>query len=205
MKAIIGKKLGMTQVFDAQGNAIPVTVIEATPGTVLDVKTVERDGYEAMKVAFFEDPKEHRYTKPELGVFKKTGVKPHRKIKELPIEGSAAVGDAVSVEGFAAGDKVTVTSVSKGKGFQGTVRRHNFNGGPRSHGAMNLREPGSIGASSFPSHVWKGKRMAGHMGSDRVTIHNLRVVDVRVDQNLILLRGAVPGGKNAIVHISKQS
>ncbi len=203
MKAIVGKKLGMTQIYTEDGTAVPVTVIEAQPGVVVGVKTLERDKYEAVQVGFFADEKEKHYTKPMLGVFKKAGVKPHRLVREYPFK-ELEVGQEVTLEGFEAGQMVNVTSVSKGKGFQGTMKRHNFGGGPGSHGSMFNRAPGSIGASSYPSRVWKGQRMAGHMGSERVTVKNLLVADVRAEQNLILLRGAVPGGRNSIVEIRKE-
>lgn len=203
MKAIVGKKLGMTQIYAEDGTAVPVTVIEAQPGTVVGVKTLDRDKYEAVKVGFFVDEKEKHYTKPVLGVFKKAGVKPHRLMREFKLEG-LEVGQQVTLEGFAAGDHVKVSAVSKGKGFQGPMKRHNFRGGPSGHGSMFNRAPGSIGASSDPSRVLKGKRLAGHMGSERVTVLNLRVADVRMDQNLILIRGAVPGGRNSIVEIRKE-
>jgi large subunit ribosomal protein L3 len=203
MKAIVGRKLGMTQIFTEDGTAVPVTVVEARPGTVVGVKTMERDKYEAAQVGFFADEKEKHYTKPALGGFKKAGVKPHRLIREFRLEG-LEVGREVTLEGFVAGDRVKVTAVSKGKGFQGTMKRHNFSGGPGSHGSMFNRAPGSISASAYPSRVWKGKRMAGQMGSTKVTVKNLLVADVRAEQNLILLRGAVPGGKNSIVEIRKE-
>ncbi len=141
--------------------------------------------------------------KPELGVFKKAGVKPCRILKEYPISG-LKVGEFLTVEKFAKGDKVSVSGVSKGKGFQGVMKRHNFSGGPGSHGSMFNRAPGSIGASSYPSRVWKNQGMPGHMGSERVTVKNLEVVDVRADQNLLLIRGAVPGGTGTIVEIKKE-
>jgi large subunit ribosomal protein L3 len=199
---ILGRKLGITQIFVEDGTAVPVTVIEARPGRVVQVKTSENDGYEAVKIGFFEDPKEKHYTKPLLGVFKRAGVTPCRVLKEFPMEG-LGVGDAVTVERFEKGDTVSVTGASKGKGFQGAMKRHNFSGGPASHGSMFKRAVGSIGASSFPSRVWKGQRMPGHMGASQVTVRNLQVVDVRAEQNLILIRGAVPGAKNSVVEIRK--
>jgi large subunit ribosomal protein L3 len=200
---IVGKKLGMTQIFAENGKMIPVTVIEARPGSVVQVKTLDKDGYEAVKVGFFEDEKEKRYTKPELGVFKKVGVTPRKMLREFPM-GGLAVGDAVTVEGFSRGDKVTVRGVSKGKGFQGAMKRHNFKGGPGSHGSMFNRAVGSIGASSYPSRVWKGQRMPGHMGAERVAVMKLEVADVRAEQNLILIKGAVPGSRNSVVEIRKE-
>lgn len=203
MTGIVGRKLGMTQIFSGDGRIIPVTVIEARPGCVVQVKTRERDGYESAKVGFFEDEKEKHYTKPVLGVFKKAGVKPHRLLREFPM-GGLSVGEEVSVERFAKGDKVSVRGFSKGKGFQGVMKRHHFKGGPGSHGSMFNRAPGSIGASSYPSRVWKGQKMAGHMGAENVTVKNLEVVEVRAEQNLILVRGPVPGARNSAVEIRKE-
>jgi large subunit ribosomal protein L3 len=202
MVGILGKKLGMTQIFTEDGRAYPVTVIEAGPCCVVQVKTVDKDGYEAAKIGFLE-VKEKRMNKPELGVFKKIGVKPCRILKEYPISG-LKVGEFVTVDRFAKGDKVSVSGVSKGKGFQGVMKRHNYSGGPGSHGSMFNRAPGSIGASSYPSRVWKNQGMPGHMGSERVTVKNIEVVDIRTDQNLLLIKGAVPGGTGTIVEIKKE-
>lgn len=193
----------MTQIFAENGTVVPVTVIEAAPGVVVEVKTNEKHGYEAVKVGFIEVAKETRLNKPMAGLFKKAGVKPAKVLKELAM-GNLKVGDKVTLEGFTKGDTVSVTGISKGKGFQGPMKRHNFRGGPDSHGGMGNRAPGSIGASTFPSRVLRGKRMAGHMGCDTVTAKNLKVAEVRPDQNLILVRGAVPGGKNGIVEIRKE-
>ena len=202
MVGILGKKLGMTQIFTEDGRAYPVTVIEAGPCCVVQVKTVDKDGYEAVKIGFLE-VKEKRMNKPESGIFKKAGVKPCRILKEYPISG-LKVGEFVTVDRFAKGDKVSVSGVSKGKGFQGVMKRHNFSGGPGSHGSMFNRAPGSIGASSYPSRVWKNQGMPGHMGSERVTVKNIEVVDIRTDQNLLLIKGAVPGGTGTIVEIKKE-
>lgn len=202
MVGILGKKLGMTQVFTEDGRACPVTVIEAGPCCVVQVKTVDKDGYEAVKIGFLE-VKEKKLNKPESGVFKKVGVKPCRILKEFPI-GGLKVGEFVTVERFSKGDKVAVASISKGKGFQGVMKRHHFSGGPGSHGSMFNRAPGSIGASSYPSRVWKNQGMPGHMGSERVTVKNIEVVDVRADQNLLLIKGAVPGATGTIVEIKKE-
>jgi len=202
MVGILGKKLGMTQIFTEDGRAHPVTVIEAGPCCVVQVKTVDKDGYEAVKIGFLE-VKEKRINKPESGVFKKIGVKPCRILKEYPISG-LKVGEFVTVDRFAVGDKVSVSSISKGKGFQGVMKRHNYSGGPGSHGSMFNRAPGSIGASSYPSRVWKNQGMPGHMGSERVTVKNIEVVDIRADQNLLLIKGAVPGGTGTIVEIKKE-
>jgi large subunit ribosomal protein L3 len=203
MKGILGKKLGMTQIFGDDGTVVPVTVIEAQPGCVVQIKTAERDGYEAAKVGFFEERKEKRLSRPVLGVFKKAGVKPYRVLREFP-KGELNVGDLVTVEIFSKGETVSVSGVSKGKGFQGVMKRHGFHGGPGSHGSMFNRAPGSIGASSYPSRVWKNQRMPGHMGAERVTTRNLEVADVRAEQNLILLKGAVPGARNSVVEVWKR-
>jgi large subunit ribosomal protein L3 len=202
MVGILGKKLGMTQIFTDDGRAYPVTVIEAGPCCVVQVKTVEKDGYEAVKIGF-QEVKEKKLNKPESGVFKKAGVKPFRILKEYP-SGGLKIGDFVTVEKFAKGDKVSVSGISKGKGFQGVMKRHNFSGGPGSHGSMFNRAPGSIGASSYPSRVWKNQGMPGHMGSERVTVKNIEIVDVKADQNLLLIKGAVPGATGTIVEIKKE-
>jgi large subunit ribosomal protein L3 len=203
MTGILGKKLGMTHIFTEDGRTIPVTVIEAGPCSVIQVKTLEKDGYEAAKVGFSEIRKEKKVSKPMAGVFKKAGVKPHRVIREFKMA-ELKVGDLVTVGAFQKGDTVKVSGVSKGKGFQGVMKRHNFAGGPGSHGSMFNRAPGSIGASSYPSRVWKNKGLPGHMGSEVVTIKNLKVVDVRPDQNLLLVRGAVPGAAGTYLEIRKE-
>lgn len=203
MTGILGRKLGMTQVYREDGTAVPVTLIEARPGTAVQVKTREKDGYEAVKFGFFEARKEKSLTKPLLGVYKKAGIKAHRVLKEFPMEG-LNVSEQMSIERFSKGDIVSVRGVSKGKGFQGVMKRHGFRGGPGSHGSMFNRAPGSIGASSYPSRVWKNQKMAGHMGSSTVTTRNLKVEDVRVEQNLLLIKGAVPGARNSIVEIWKE-
>ncbi len=203
MTGIVGRKLGMTQVFEG-GRLVPVTVIEAQPGFVLEVKTLKKHGYEAAKVGFLEQKKQKLVTKPMKGVFEKAGAKAfYRYVKEFPM-GGLQVGETVTLEKFAKGDKVSVSGVSKGKGFQGVMKRHNYSGGPSSHGSMFNRAPGSIGASSYPSRVWKGKALPGHMGSVRVTTKNLHIEDVRVEQNLILVRGSVPGATGTIVEIRKE-
>lgn len=202
MTGILGKKLGMTQIFTEDGRLMPVTVIEAGPCCVIQVKTSEKDGYEAVKVGFIEAKKEKNVPKPLAGVFKKAGTSVFRILKEFPMSG-LKVGDMIKADNFNKGDTVAVSGISKGKGFQGVMKRHNFKGGPASHGSTRYRAPGSIGASSFPSRVWRGIRMAGHMGSERVTLNNLTIVDVRPEQNLILVKGAVPGHANSIVEIRK--
>ena len=203
MIGILGKKLGMTHIFLEDGAAVPVTVIEAGPCSVIQVKTREKDGYEAVKVGFSEIRKEKSVNKPMAGVFKKSGVKPSRMIREFTM-GNLKVGDLVTVGMFSKGDAISVSGISKGKGFQGVMKRHNYAGGPGSHGSMFNRAPGSIGASSVPSRVWKNKGLPGHMGSERVTVKNLKVVDVRPDQNLLLVRGAVPGAAGAYLEIRKE-
>ncbi|MEW6054480.1 MAG: 50S ribosomal protein L3 [Nitrospirota bacterium] len=203
MVGILGKKLGMTQVYTEDGKAFPVTVIEAGPCCVVQVKTLQSDGYEAVKLGFSET-KEKKIKKPMAGVYKKAGVKPYRILKEFPI-GGLSVGEFVTVERFAKGDIVSVSGVSKGKGFQGVMKRHHFSGGPGSHGSMFNRAPGSIGASSFPSRVWKNQKLPGHMGSERVTVRNLEIIDVRTEQNLLLIKGAVPGAIGTLIEIKKEN
>jgi large subunit ribosomal protein L3 len=203
MLGILGKKIGMTQVFTEDGKACPVTVIEAGPCCVVQVKTLDNDGYEAVKIGFSE-VKEKKLNKPALGTFKKAGVKPYRTLREFAV-GGLKVGEFVTVEGFTKGDRVSVSGISKGKGFQGVMKRHHFSGGPGSHGSMFNRAPGSIGASSYPSRVWKNQKMAGHMGSEKVTVKNLEIVDVRNGQNLLLIKGAVPGSVGSVVEIKREN
>jgi large subunit ribosomal protein L3 len=199
MNGIIGKKVGMTHLFDEHGNRVAVTVVEAGPCTVTQVRTAESDGYSAVQLAF-EDCKDKQLTKAELGHLKKAGLK-HGKRHLVEFRGMAdlKVGDTVTVEAFEDGQHVSVTGVSKGKGFQGTVKRHNFARGPETHGSHNVRAPGSIGASAYPSRVFKGKRMSGHMGAERVTQLGLRVVARDPENNLLLIKGAVPGATNSVV------
>ncbi len=203
MKGILGKKLGMTHIFAEDGKTVPVTVIEAGPCSVIQVKTLQNDGYEAIKVGFSEMRKTKKVTKAMGGVFKKSGVKPCRVIKEFRM-GDLKVGDLVTVDMFSKGDTIKVSGISKGKGFQGVMKRHNYAGGPGSHGSMFNRAPGSIGASSFPSRVWKNKGLPGHMGSEKTTVRNLKVVDVRSEQNLLIVRGAVPGAAGTYLEIRKE-
>lgn len=191
----------MTQVFD-QNRLTPVTVIEAGPCRVVTVKTKERDGYEAVQLSFGE-VKERKISKAELGHLKKNQAPASRVLREFKKEGEATVGQSVTVGIFKKGDWVDVIGVSKGKGFQGVVRRHHYSGGPESHGSMFHRHPGSIGASSFPSRVWKGKTLPGHMGSERVTTQRLKVVESRPDEHLLFVRGAIPGAASGIVVIRK--
>lgn len=200
MKGILGKKIGMSQVFKEDGTLIPVTLIEAGPCCVVQIKTKERDSYNVVKLGFVDVKKKKNMTKPMQAVFEKAGLKAYKFLKEFSIEGHK-VGDIVTVDTFTQGEKVNITAVSKGKGFQGVMKRHNFSGGPGSHGSMFNRAPGSIGASAFPSRVWKNQKMAGHMGSKQVTVQNLTVIDVKAAQNLMIVKGAVPGAKGAIVEI----
>jgi len=202
MICILGKKLGMTQIFTDDGKICPVTVVEAGPCCVIQVKTLKNDGYESVKMGFIET-EEKKLNKPLSGVFKRAGVKPYRILKEFPMSG-LKVGEFLTVEKFVKGDKVSIAGVSKGKGFQGVMKRHHYAGGPGSHGSMFNRAPGSIGASSFPSRVWKNKGLPGHMGLERVTSKNLEIIDVKTDQNVLLIRGAVPGAKGTYLEIRKE-
>jgi large subunit ribosomal protein L3 len=199
MAGIIGKKVGMTQLFDDDGNVVAVTVIQAGPCPVTQVRTRDKDGYEAVQLAFDECRDKH-ITKGELGHLKKAGLKHGmRHLAEFDDLGELKVGDTVTVEAFEDGQTVSVVGVSKGKGFQGTIKRHNFGRGPETHGSHNVRQPGSIGASAYPSRVFKGVRMSGHMGARRVTQQGLRIVRRDVENNLLLIRGSVPGAKNSVV------
>jgi len=201
MKGILGRKLGMTQVFDPEtGQVTAVTVIEAGPCPVVQIKTNETDGYEAVQIAF-EPVAERKISSGERGHLAKAGATPHRHLVELRGQSELQVGEAVTVESFTPGEKVKVAGISIGKGFQGTIKRHNFKRGPKTHGSHNIRKPGSIGASTTPSRVFKGIKMAGRMGGKRVTQLGLRVHDVNAENNLLLVRGAVPGPKNAIVEV----
>ncbi len=201
-KGILGRKLGMTQVFDEEtGSVTGVTVIEAGPCPVVQVKTKDTDGYEAIQLAF--DPvKEWKVTLPELGHLKRSGVGPHRTLVEFRGEIDGAVeGETVTVAVFEPGDEVKVAGIGIGKGFQGTIKRHNFSSGPRAHGSHNVRAPGSVGASATPSRVFKGVKMAGRMGGKRVTQLGLKVHSVDAERNLLLVAGSVPGPKNGLVEV----
>jgi large subunit ribosomal protein L3 len=201
MKGILGKKLGMSQVFDPDsGRMTAVTVIEAGPCPVVQVKTTDADGYDAVQLAF-EEVAERKLSKPELGHLKKAGFGPHRHVVELRGESTFAPGETVTVDVFEAGDEVKVSGISVGKGFQGTIKRHGFTRGPVSHGSHNIRKPGSIGASAYPSRVFKGMRMSGRMGGVRVTQPGLVVHEVDPERNLLLVRGSVPGPASGIVEI----
>ena len=202
MKAILGKKVGMTQIFDENGVVIPVTVIEAGPCSVVQVKTVETDGYNAVQMGF-GDVKEKKVNKPTKGHFAKAGVKAVKNLREFRLEDVSGVkaGDEIKVDTFVAGDNVDIQGTTKGKGFQGVIKRHGQSRGPMGHGSMYHRRPGSMGSTSTPGRVFKGKNLPGHMGMETVTIQNLEVVRVDLDKNVILVKGSVPGNKGAILKI----
>jgi len=199
-KGLIGRKLGMTQVFMGGEELIPVTVVQAGPCTVVQKKTRETDGYDAIQVGFGE-VKPHRVKRPMIGHFRKAGVEPTRVLKEFRVDNADEfeVGQVLKVDMFKPGDRVDVTGTSKGRGFQGVVKRHGFSGGRASHGSMFHRGPGAIGGKQAPGKVFKGKKFPGRMGNHRVTVQNLQVVEVDPERNLILLKGAVPGAKNGTV------
>jgi large subunit ribosomal protein L3 len=205
MSGIIGKKVGMTSIYDVNGKNIPCTVIEAGPCVVTQVKTTETDGYNALQLGF-GDQKEHRMNKPQMGHLKKSGSTPKKKIVEFrDFVGEHVLGSTVSVDIFQEGEFVDVAGTSKGKGFQGVVKRHGFRGvGDATHGQHNrLRAPGSIGAASYPARVFKGMRMAGQMGNERVKVTNLQVMKVFPEKNILVVKGAVPGAKNSYVIVEK--
>ena len=207
MTGIIGKKIGMTSIFDEKGESIPCTVIEAGPCVVAQIKTMEKDGYEAVQLGFSE-VKESRVNKPLMGHFRKAGATPRRVLREFKGFDITAleIGAQVKLDAiFTKGDFISVAGISKGRGFQGVVKRHRFGGGFRTHGQSDReRAPGSIGSSSYPSRVFKGMRMAGRMGGERVTVKNLRVVQVIPESNLLLIRGSIPGHINSFVEIHKE-
>ena len=199
IEGIIGKKVGMTQVFAEDGALIPVTIVQAGPCLVVQKKTAENDGYDAVQLGLVEKVSNRRITSAMRGHFEKGGITPLRTLAELPYSGDANVGDKVQVDIFKPGDHIDVVGESKGKGYQGVMKRHHFRGGRATHGSMFHRAPGSIGASAFPSRVMKGMRMGGRMGGDQVTVKNLRVAKIDVENNLLYIRGAVPGGRNGLV------
>jgi large subunit ribosomal protein L3 len=204
VKGIIGRKIGMSQVFDSEtGRLTPVTVIEAGPCPVTYVRTNDADGYEAVQLAF-DEVAERKLSKAEVGHLKTARAAPHRHLVEFRGGSELTVGETVTVESFEPGDKVKVAGIGIGKGFAGTIKRHNFSRGPVTHGSHNVRKPGSIGASATPSRVFKGMRMAGRMGGKRVTQVGLTVHAVEPEQNLLLVKGAVPGPKNGIVQIREE-
>jgi large subunit ribosomal protein L3 len=201
-KALIGKKVGMTQIFDENGKIVPVTAIEVGPCTVTQIKTVEQDGYTAVQLGY-GDVKESKLNKPELGKFKKSNIAPKKYLKEVRLDSieGIKVGDELKADVFAEGDKVDIQGTSKGKGFQGVIKRWGQSRGPMGHGSMYHRRPGSMGSTSTPGRVYKGKRLPGHMGVQTVTIQNLAIVKVDTDKNVILVKGSVPGAKGSILKI----
>ena len=204
MKGIVGRKLGMSQVFDAEtGRLTPVTVIQAGPCPVVAIRTQDSDGYDAVQLAYDEVP-ERKVNRPELGHLKKHDVGPHRRLVEIRGSHELVPGDTVTVESFEPGERVKVSGVSVGKGFQGTIKRHGFSRGPVTHGSHNIRKRGSIGASATPSRVFKGMKMAGQMGSKNITQVGLTVVERDAELNLLLVKGAVPGHKNSIVVVREE-
>lgn len=206
MSGLIGKKLGMTSIFDEQGNFVPVTVIQTGPCYVTAIRTKEQHGYDALQLGF-EEKRDKSVKKPERGHFAKVGVKPMRYLREFRDFADVSQfkpGDVIKADVFQAGELVKVTGTSKGKGFQGVVKRHGFGGGSTTHGQSDrTRAPGSVGASSYPSRVLKGLRMAGRMGNERVTTRNLRVVRVDAENNIVMVRGSVPGARNGVVLVTK--
>jgi len=206
MLGIIGKKLGMTQIFNADGQPVAVTVVEAAPATVLDIKTVERDGYTAIKVAQGTSKEKH-LTRADLGQFKASGIAATREVNEFRLDDTSAweIGKQYDVSIFGEDKKVTVTGVSKGRGFSGTIKRHKFQRGPSAHGSKNVRAPGSLGAHSYPARVFPGKKLPGHHGVEQKTVKNLEIIRVDVETGLIFIKGAVPGATNARVIVRKQN
>lgn len=206
MSGLIGKKLGMTRIFDERGNSIPVTVIETGPCYVTEIRTADKNGYDAIQLGFVDKPQK-QVNKPEAGHFKKASVAPQRFLREFRTFKNAnelKLGDVVKADIFKAGDKIKVIGVSKGKGFQGVMKRHHFGGGSTTHGQSDRRRaPGSVGGSSYPSRVWKGMRMAGQMGNARVSLRNLKIVKVDAENNIVMVSGGVPGARNGIVILSK--
>ncbi|MGE5174372.1 MAG: 50S ribosomal protein L3 [Betaproteobacteria bacterium] len=200
-KGIIGKKVGMSQHFSG-GELIPVTVIQAGPCTVVQKKTAGKDGYDAVQLSFDEEKKKTRVTKAMTGHYQKANVQPNRFLREFRTA-EFEQGQVLTVDIFKKGDRISVSGVSKGKGFAGVMKRHKFGGGPGGHGSMFNRAPGSIGSSAWPSRVWPGKKLPGHMGAVNVTLKNIEIVDVRPDQNLLFVRGAVPGGENGLILLYK--
>ena len=200
-KGLIGKKVGMTQIFDESGKVIPVTVIEAGPCVVAQVKSVETDGYNAIQLGFGE-VKAKRVNKPSMGHFAKSKLEAKKHLREFRVDtADVKVGDEIKADVFAAGDKIDVQGITKGKGFQGVIKRHGQSRGPMGHGSMYHRRPGSMGSTSTPGRVFKGKKLPGHMGVETVTIQNLDVVKVDTDKNVLLVKGSVPGPKGAILKI----
>jgi large subunit ribosomal protein L3 len=205
LKGIIGRKLGMTQVFGENGDVTPITVIEAGPCAIIQIKTKEKEGYNALQLGFLEK-KPQRVNRPLSGHFRKSGKGPYYVLKEFPVDelGEYTIGQEITLEAFTIGGFVDVTGTSKGKGFAGVIKRHGFRGAPGSHGTHEyFRHGGSVGTSATPSRTFKGKRMPGHFGNSRITMQNLRIVDIKPEQNLLLVKGAVPGSVNSIVIIKE--
>ncbi len=202
VSGLVGKKIGMIQVFDEARRLVPVTVIDAGPGGVVQVKDRSKDGYEAIQVGFSEVP-ERKLNKPKIGHLAKAGERRWKYLKEFKGESAPELGSLVSVEIFSKGEEVNVQGISKGKGFQGVMKRHNYGGGPATHGSMFHRAPGSIGQSSFPSRVFKNKDLPGQMGNKRVTVKGLTVVDIRSEENIIMVSGSVPGPIGGMVVVRK--
>ena len=204
MSALLGKKIGMTNVFSAEGRLIPVTVVQAGPCVVTQIKSKETDGYNALQLGF-DEKKVEKLNKPIAGHLKKTTEKGFRVLREFRTDDIEEVesGAIFSTEMFTVGDKVNISGISKGRGFQGTIKRHGFSRGPETHGSRNHRKPGSIGNSAWPGKVFKGKKLPGHMGTDRTTMKNLTIVDIKHDENLLLVKGPVPGCKTGILEVRK--
>ena len=204
MSALLGKKVGVTNVFSSDGRLVPVTVLQVGPCVVTQVKTEETDGYTALQLGFDEKPVE-KLTKPVAGHLKKATDKGYHVLREFRTDAVEDVeaGATLNVDMFKVGEKVTITGISKGRGFQGTIKRHGFSRGPETHGNRNHRKPGSIGNSAWPAKVIKGRRMPGHMGTDKTTVKNLTIVDIKHDDNLLLVKGAVPGFKTGVVEVRK--
>jgi large subunit ribosomal protein L3 len=204
MSALLGKKIGMTTVFSATGELVPVTVVQVGPCVVTQVKTVESDGYNSLQLGF-DEKKVEKLSKPLAGHLKKTTDKGFRVLREFRTDavGEIEAGAVISIDMFSVGDKVNVSGISKGRGFQGTVKRHGFARGPETHGCRNHRKPGSVGNSAWPGKIIKGKKMPGHMGVNRETVKNLTIMDIKHDENLLLIKGAVPGYKTGILEVKK--
>lgn len=204
MSALLGKKIGMTNVFSSTGELVPVTVVQAGPCVVTQIKTEKTDGYNAIQLGF-DEKKIERLNKPMAGHLQKTSDKGFRVLREFRTDALADIeaGATLSIDGFAIGDKVNISGISKGRGFQGTIKRHGFSRGPETHGSRNHRKPGSIGNSAWPGKVFKGKKLPGHMGTNRETVKNLTIIDIKPEDNLLLVKGAVPGFKTGILEVQK--
>jgi large subunit ribosomal protein L3 len=202
INGLLGKKLGMTQVYDDGGRLTTVTVIQAGPCRISEIRTKEQHGYDAVQLAYDEVPA-RKLNKPELGHLKKSNISPSRRLREFDKIGDVQLGQVLRADVFQKGEWVDVEGISKGKGFQGVMKRHNYHGGPETHGSMFHRAPGSIGASSHPSRVWKNKALPGHMGSEKVTVQRLKVIDARAEENLLFISGSVPGATGGFVTVKK--